>query len=167
VIVVIDSTVLIGLAKLGKIPLLKQIFSKVSIPEEVFKEVVERGKDKIGSKLIMESRWIETKAVKDKTQVSFLMGSLDRGEAEVLALARELEANLILLDEEKARKSAVIAGFNVMGLLGLFNLSKNMGLVDEVRPLVDELLIKKFRISDKVIEETLRRAGEPPINPLK
>jgi len=90
VIVVADSTVLIGLAKLGKLTLLKEIFSKISIPEEVFTEVVEQGKDKPGSKLIKEPPWIEKKAVKDKTQVNFLMGSLDRGEAEVLALAREL-----------------------------------------------------------------------------
>lgn len=48
-IVVTDSTVLIGLAKLGKLTLLKEIFSKVSVPEEVFKEVVERGKEKPGS----------------------------------------------------------------------------------------------------------------------
>jgi len=164
VIVVTDSTVLIGLAKLGKLTLLKEIFSKVSIPEEVFKEVVERGKNKPGSKLIMESAWVETKAVKDKTQVNFLMGSLERGEAEVLALARELEADLILLDEEKARKSAIIAGFNVMGLLGLFNLAKNLGLIHEVRPLINELMAKKFRISDKIIEEALKKAGEPPIN---
>lgn len=163
-IVVTDSTVLIGLAKLGKLTLLKEIFSRVSIPEEVFREVVERGKDKPGSKLIRKSPWIETKAVKDKTQVGFLMGSLDRGEAEVLALARELEADLILLDEEKARKSAVIAGFNVMGLLGLFNLAKNTGLIHEVRPLINELMTKKFRISDKVIEEALKKAGEPPID---
>ena len=43
-IVVTDSTILIGLAKLGKLTLLKETFSNVSIPEEVFKEVVERGK---------------------------------------------------------------------------------------------------------------------------
>ncbi len=92
------------------------------------------------------------------------MGSLERGETEVLVLARELEADLILLDEEKARKSAVIAGFNVMGLLGLFHLAKNIGLIHEVRPLINELMTKKFRISDKVIEEALRKAGEPPIN---
>jgi predicted nucleic acid-binding protein len=164
VIVVTDSTVLIGLAKLGKLTLLKEIFSKVTIPEEVFKEVVERGKDKPGSKLIKESSWIETTVVEDKTQVSFLMGSLERGEAEVLALARELEADLILLDEEKARKSAIIAGFSVMGLLGLFNLAKNIGLIHEVRPLIDELMTKKFRLSDNVIEEALKKAGEPPLN---
>ena len=42
-IVVTDSTVLIGLAQIERLTLLKEIFSKVSIPEEVFKEVVERG----------------------------------------------------------------------------------------------------------------------------
>ncbi|RLB31765.1 MAG: DUF3368 domain-containing protein [Deltaproteobacteria bacterium] len=163
-IVVSDSTILIGLVKIGKLDLLKEIFSKVFIPEEVFKEVVERGKGKPGSEIIKEAAWIEAKPVKDKIQVAFLLGSLEKGEAEVLVLARELKADLILLDEEKARKSAVIAGFEIMGLLGLFILAKNLGLIHEVRPLVDELMIKKFRISDKLIKETLRKAGESPIN---
>jgi len=159
-IVVSDSTILIGLVKIGKLDLLKEIFFKVYIPEEVFKEVVERGKGKPGSKVIKEAAWIEVKPVKDKIQVNFLLGSLEKGEAEVLVLARELETDLILLDEEKARKSAVIAGFEIMGLLGLFVLAKNLGLIDEVRPLVDELMIKRFRISDKIIEKTLKKAGE-------
>jgi len=159
-IVVSDSTILIGLVKIGKLDLLKEIFFKVYIPEEVFKEVVERGKEKPGSKVIKEAAWIEVKPVKDKIQVNFLLGSLEKGEAEVLVLGRELETDLILLDEEKARKSAVIAGFEIMGLLGLFVLAKNLGLIDEVRPLVDELMIKKFRISDKIIETILKKAGE-------
>ncbi len=159
-IVVSDSTILIGLAKIGKLDLLKKIFSRVFIPEEVFKEVVERGKGKPGSKVINESVWIETKPVKDKIQVAFLLGSLEKGEAEVLVLARELKADLILLDEEKARKSAVIAGFEIMGLLGLFILAKNLGLIHAVLPHVDELITKKFRISDKIIEKTLKKAGE-------
>ena len=121
---------------------------------------MERGKGKPGSKVIKEAAWIEPKPVKDKIQVAFLLGSLEKGEAEVLVLARELEADLILLDEEKARKSAVIAGFEIMGLLGLFILAKNLGLIHEVRPLVDKLMIKKFRISNKIIEKTLKKAGE-------
>jgi predicted nucleic acid-binding protein len=159
-IVVSDSTILIGLVKIGKLDLLKEIFFKVYIPEEVFKEVVERGKGKPGSKVIKEAAWIEVKPVKDKIQVNFLLGSLEKREAEVLVLARELETDLILLDEEKARKSAVIAGFEIIGLLGLFVLAKNLGLIDEVRPLVDELMIKRFGISDKIIEKTLKKAGE-------
>jgi predicted nucleic acid-binding protein len=69
------------------------------------------------------------------------MVSLEMGEAEVLALPRELQADLILVDEEKARKSAVIAGFNVMELLGLFILANNQDFLKEVKPLIEELRI--------------------------
>jgi len=53
-IVVSDSTILIGLVKIGKLHLLREIFSKIFVPEEVFREVVERGKGKPGSKVFAE-----------------------------------------------------------------------------------------------------------------
>ena len=99
-IVVCDSTILIGLVKIGKLDLLKDIFPKIFIPEEVFKEVVEKGKDKTGSKFI------------------------------------------------------------VMGLLGLFVLAKKLGLLKEIKSLIQELRRKKFRISDRIVTEALRKAGE-------
>ena len=64
------------------------------------------------------------------------------------------------MDEEKARKSAVIAGFEVMGLLGLFIVAKNLGLIKEIRPSIEELKRKRFRISDKIVVEALRKAEE-------
>jgi len=159
-IVVSDSTILIGLAKIGELNLLKKVFSKIYIPEEVFKEVVEKGRKKPGSEDIKTASWIKSKSVKDKIQVAFLMGNLEKGEAEVLVLAKELKADLVLVDEEKARKSAAIAGFDIMGLLGLLVLAKKLNLIDEIRPLIDKLKSKKFRISDKIIKETLTEAGE-------
>ena len=163
-IVVSNSTILIGLAKIGKLDLLRKIFSKVYIPEEVFKEVAERGKKKPGSQVISKAGWIEIKPINEKTQVNFLMAFLEKGEAEVLALAKEINADLILLDEEKARKSAVIAGFEVMGLLGLLIVAKNLGLLKEIRSSIQELKRKRFRISDKILVEALRKVGEEPIN---
>jgi len=160
VIVVCDSTILIGLAQIGRLDLLRKVFSEISIPEEVFHEVVEKGGDKPGVQDIKNVDWIEIIPVKDKTQVDFLMISLDKGEAEVLALAKELLADLIMIDEEKARKSAIIAGYNIMGLLGFFILAKNLGLVRRIRPLIEELTRKRFRISDRVVSEALIRAGE-------
>jgi len=50
VIVVCDPTILIGLAKIGKLHLLPDIFSKIYVPEEVFKEIAERGKRNPGLK---------------------------------------------------------------------------------------------------------------------
>ncbi|MCG6537548.1 MAG: DUF3368 domain-containing protein [Syntrophales bacterium LBB04] len=159
-IVVCDSTILIGLAKIGRLDLLREVFSKISVPEEVFQEVVEKGAGKAGSKSIKDIHWIEIIPVKDRTQVDPLMISLDKGEAEVLALAKQLGADIILVDEEKARKSAIIAGYDVMGLLGLFILAKKLGFIDQIRPLIGELRLYKFRVSDRVVSETLKKAGE-------
>jgi len=125
VIVVCDSSVLIGLAKIERLDLLREFFSKIFIPEEVFHEVCEKGEGKPGSKSIKDTSWIEVIPVKDKTQVDLLMISLDKGEAEVLALAKELGVDLILVDEEKARKSAVLAGYDVMGLLVFSSWQRN------------------------------------------
>jgi len=160
VIVVSDSTILIGLAKIGKLDLLKEVFHKIYVPEEVFREVTERGLNKPGAQFIRKTVWIKAKPVEDRTQVNLLMASLDKGEAEVLALSKEMKAELILLDEEKARKSAVIAGFNVMGLLGMLVLAKKLGLLDEIKSLIEELRRKKFRISDGIIVQALMQAGE-------
>ena len=159
-IVVSDSTILIGLAKVDRLDLLREAFYEIYVPEEVFKEVTDRGIDKPGAQDIRKSAWIKVRTVKDRTQVNLLMASLDKGEAEVLALSKEMEAELVLLDEEKARKSAVIAGFNVVGLLGILVLAKKLELLDEIKPLIEELGRKKFRISDVIIAEALKQAGE-------
>ena len=159
-IIVSDSTILIGLAKVDRLDLLREAFYEIYVPEEVFKEVTDRGIDKPGAQDIRKSAWIKVRTVKDRTQVNLLMASLDKGEAEVLALSKEMEAELVLLDEEKARKSAVIAGFNVVGLLGILVLAKKLELLDEIKPLIEELGRKKFRISDVIIAEALKQAGE-------
>jgi uncharacterized protein len=160
VIVVCDSTILIGLAGIGRMDILRKVFSKIFIPEEVFHEVVEKGADKPSAKDIKNADWIEIIPVKDRTQVNLLTISLDKGEAQVLVLAKELLADLIMIDEEKARKTAVIAGYNIMGLLGLFILAKNLGLVPQIQPLIEELRRKRFRISDSLVSKALKRAGE-------
>lgn len=76
-IVVCDSTILIGLAKIGRLDLLREIFSKISIPQEVFYEVVEKEADKPGAQDLKDARWIEVIRIKDRTQVDFLMISLE------------------------------------------------------------------------------------------
>jgi predicted nucleic acid-binding protein len=58
VIVVCDSTILIGLAKIGRLELLEKVFSKISFPEEVFRKLVEKGagkqKEGFGAKSLNE-----------------------------------------------------------------------------------------------------------------
>jgi len=159
-IVIGDSTVFIGLAKIDKLSLLSSIFQKVYIPEAVYHEIVEKGKEKPGAKDVRESLWIIKKKVSDYTQVNFLMVSLEVGEAETLVLAKEMEANIILLDEEKARKSAVLAGFKVIGLIGILIIAKQMGLIKNIKPYIETLQEKNFRISNKIVNKALKQVGE-------
>lgn len=158
--VVSDSTILIGLAKIEKTNLLREIFQNIYIPEAVFKEVADDGKLRAGAKTVREAEWIIKKQIVDYTQANFLMTVLEKGEAEVLVLAKEMQADLLLLDEEKARKSAVRAGFKVMGLIGILIVAKRLGLITNIRTYIEKLQREKFRISDKIVNMALKQAGE-------
>lgn len=157
-IVVSNSTVLIGLARINKLDLLKKLFSKVYIPDAVFDELTQT--KKIGASDIKNASYLERKSPKDVKEVALLLGNLDRGEAEVLALSKELNADLVLVDEEKARKVVVIAGFEVMGLMGVLLMAKRYGFLKDIKPLIEELKKKKFRISEDIVVEILKSARE-------
>ena len=155
-----DSTVLIGLAKIEKMDLFREIFKRIYIPNAVFKEVAEEGSRRMGAKTVREAPWIIKKQIDDYTQANLLMTVLERGEAEVLVMAKEIQADLILLDEEKARKSAVKAGFKVMGVIGILIVAKRLGLITKIGVYIAKLQRKKFRLSDKIVKMALKQAGE-------
>ncbi|MGR0482542.1 MAG: DUF3368 domain-containing protein [Candidatus Electronema sp. V4] len=67
---------------------------------------------------------------------------------------------MILLDEEKARKSAVLAGFSVMGVIGILITAKRLGLIASVGGYIKKLQEEKFRLSERVVKMALQQAGE-------
>jgi predicted nucleic acid-binding protein len=97
----------------------------------------------------------------DLERVRVLLGKLDRGEAEAIVLAQEVNADLLLVDEQKARRVAAEAGLVVAGVLGVLLRAKAAGLVGAIGPLIvrlrDDL---DFFISDSLNREVLRLAGE-------
>jgi predicted nucleic acid-binding protein len=157
-IVVSNSTILIGLARINKLDLLKKLFSKVYIPDAVFNELTQV--EKADASEIKKASYLIQKTPKDTKEVSLLLGNLDRSEAEVLALSKELNADLVLIDEEKARKVVVLAGFEVMGLMGVLLTGKRKGLLKSIKPLIEELKKKKFRVAEEIIADILKSAGE-------
>ena len=157
-IVVCNSTAIIGLAKIGRLNLLEQIYKEIYIPEAVFFEVA--NKDKPGSDEIENAKWIKRETVKDTRTVEFLIAEFGLGEAEALVLGKELNADLLILDDEKARTAAISAGFRIIGLVGILLLAKHLGLIPLIKPLLEELRSKKFRLGDRIIQEILEKAGE-------
>jgi predicted nucleic acid-binding protein len=85
---------------------------------------------------------------------------LGDGELEAIALAIELKADQIIIDDRPARRLAEASGLNVIGTLGLLLGAKRAGLIDRIRPELDSLLKTSFFLSPELYNELLRGAGE-------
>ena len=85
---------------------------------------------------------------------------LDRGEASSIAKAIDINADLIIIDELKARKVAKELGLKVTGTLGLFIMAKNKKLISSIKPLIEKIKKTNFRISERLVSEALRLANE-------
>ena len=105
--------------------------------------------------------FIEVTAPQNDARVSELLSTLDAGEAEAIALAEEVSASVILIDELAGREMSGRLGFSVQGTLGLLLEGKRRGWCSAICPLLDRLQKElRFFVSPAVRESVLRRAGE-------
>jgi hypothetical protein len=102
VIVVSNTSPLTNLAAIGQLDLLRQIHQRVIIAEAVFRELTADGGIYPGA-VVQSLGWIETQPVANRLLVTALRLELDEGEAETIALAQELAADLVLMDERRGR----------------------------------------------------------------
>lgn len=154
-----DSTPPIALARIGELALVRSVFSRIVIPEAVARELTEARADAPGAREVAAARWIEWASV-DPRLVRPLELLVDPGEAEAIALARSGLDDLLLTDDGKARRLARRLGIRVQGTLGVLVRARNRGLIPAVRPLVTRLRAADYRITDRIVEELLRRLGE-------
>lgn len=158
--VVCDASTLIALARIGQLDILAQVGAQVVIPMAVYDEVVVKGAGKPGSDEVRQASWIETREVADRNVVAQFRTVLGAGESEAIALAKEHDASLIILDDQDARETAAAEGLDVVGLLAFLVLAKEEGIIHQVRPLLDALRRQGFFISDDLYQHILRKADE-------
>jgi predicted nucleic acid-binding protein len=89
-----------------------------------------------------------------------LLHLLDRGEAEAIALAEEITADELLLDERAARAIAVARGLKIIGSAGLLVRAKQQSFITVVRPFLERMQAQGIRYSQRFIAEILRQLGE-------
>lgn len=158
-IVVSDSSALITLASAGELNLLRDLFGEVLIPQGVWDEVVQGGR--AGTEAVTGAEWIRTVPAPDTAFLLALRGDVDPGEAEAIALAQEMQADILLLDERRARSLAISMGFPVVGVVGVLLRAKHEGFLPLLRPVLDRMKTGSgFRISTKLYDAALRAAGE-------
>ena len=158
-IVVSDTSPITNLAAVGQLDLLRQIYGRVIIPEAVFQELTVVGGHHPGA-VAQQLDWIETRSVSNRLLVNVLRVDFDDGEAEAIALAQEMAADLLLIDEHLGRAVATRLGIRIIGLLGVLIEAKHRGLVQEVKPLVDTLMNLGFHVKQDLYQRVLQAAGE-------
>jgi uncharacterized protein len=160
--VVADAGPLIGLARVGLLPLLQQLYETISIPPQVYAEL-QVSADRPGSKALsqaLEEGWL---VVEELSPLVFTKPpdlALDAGEAEVVLLAEQRACRFVLIDEKRGRAVAKKRGLRVVGTAGVLFAAKEKGLLDRVSTALDRLAAGGYHLSPHMRLRILDLAGE-------
>jgi uncharacterized protein len=160
--VVADAGPLIGLARVGLLHLLHQLYGKVLIPVQVFDEL-QTSEDRPGARALraaMEEGWLESASLDKGEELEFLSLALGAGEAGAILLSGERPCHFLLLDERRGRSVAKKRGLRVVGTGGVLLTAKEQGLIDRVSDALDRLTASGYRLSSELRERILSLAGE-------
>lgn len=158
--IVCNSGPLIALGGIDRLELLRDLFGQVLVPTEVVDEWQKGGIQKTGLEALQGASWIETRAIPSPCD-PLLVSLLDLGEARAIELARQLQPALLLMDEARGRRVARdVYGLQVIGTGRVLIEAKRAGLIAQVEPLVSAIREFGYWLSDKIVAEILRQAGE-------
>jgi predicted nucleic acid-binding protein len=152
-----------NLACIGRLNLLHEQFSEVCIPDAVEAEL-QNIPDVRVRKMIEEAKrvgWLKTRSATDANLISLLLVGLHRGEAEAIALALEIKAERLLVDEKEGRATARQLGLPLTGVLGVLLRAKKTNQIKAIKPEIEELKSKAgFFIVSTLEAAILQQAGD-------
>jgi predicted nucleic acid-binding protein len=156
-IIVSDTSVITNLIQIEKLTILKELYTSVIIPTKVYFELTHYENQ---GTILKKTEWIIVKPVSNKNRIKELGAFLDEGESEAIALAEEIRADALIIDERKGREFAKSMGLNVIGLLGVLLQAKREGILLEIKPILEALDKIGFRISNQLYRHILSMAKE-------
>lgn len=161
-LIVVNAAPMLALDACDQLDLLRSLYKRVLIPEEVERELGVGGLTALPMGLTAVHRtWIEVQPVTTPPSTS-LLAELDLGEAEVITLAVELGSSPVLIDENRGYRIAKGLGLATVRSIGILFRAKRLGLIAEVKPLLYMMKARKIRLSDKLIHDAILHAGETP-----
>lgn len=159
-VVVSDTSPVVALAYLGHLDLLTKFFGQVLIPPAVADELSKPAWREIAGSALTAT-FLQIRAPTDRGQVARLTSDLDPGEAEAFALALEIRAEAILIDESEGRAMAAALGIATVGVLGLILRAKREKRIEAVAPMLDALQSGLgFHVGPELRRRVLEDAGE-------
>lgn len=148
-IVVADTTPLNYLILIGEIEILPRLYGRVVIPPAVQSELAHDAAPPAVRTWLAEGHpWLEI-LVPGATMDPELM-ELDAGEREAIALAEQISADQLIIDERSGRRAAERRGLSVIGTVGVLREAADEGLLD-LRTAVEKLRETSFHISPEIL----------------
>jgi len=155
-IVVSDTSPLNYLILIGSTEILPRIFGQVYAPSVVVEELKHSGSpEPVRQWASIPPEWL---TIQEPTKLDPLPW-LDLGEVAAIALAGELQADAILIDEKAGRKAARERGLQVVGTLGVLNRAAHLELIDLPHS-IEQLKATNFHVREVLIEDMVREDRE-------
>ncbi|MGC9525281.1 MAG: DUF3368 domain-containing protein [Limnospira sp.] len=162
-LVISNTSPLLNLAIIDHLFLLPQQFGNIYIPTAVIKElkIDENRPGSVHLKTAIREGWLISRQVQNTPFIGLLRQKLHEGESEAIALAVELSADKILLDEKEARQAARTLGLSITGILGILLRGWHDGSIPSMKAVTDRLQQEaNFRIAPALLARILQESGE-------
>ena len=158
--VIVNSTPLIALAGIGCLDVLQKLYGKITIPRAVYTEINAKPDSECSKQLKLNVDWIQIDDISNVDAKAYYKTQLHDGEVEVMILAKERSADLVIIDDNNAKKHAQYLGLPVTGTLGVLMKAKSVGYISELKPLLQKMVDNHIYISQVLIDKCLKRVGE-------
>ena len=159
-IVIADTTPLNYLVLIDRVGILPELYGRVLIPVAVWEEFQRpETPEAVRAWLAKRPAWLEIRRVERSPEPA--LRHLGAGEREAIALAEEVRADRLILDDQAARRVATRRKLTVIGTLGVLVEAAERGLVD-LPDTIARLQQTTFYVSPEVLEPLLERYRKKP-----
>lgn len=163
-VIIADASPLIGLAKIGRLALLRALYREILIPPAVHAELRAGGESPGSPELrkALDEKWISVAhpTPLNPALVQELEQTLDAGEAQAIALALSIPEHLLIIDERLGRIIAQRKGVRITGTGAVLLAAKAQGYIPSVAHDLQALHHAGYRLSARLRMELMAMAGE-------
>jgi predicted nucleic acid-binding protein len=155
--VLVDSSTIIALSKIGELDLLRKLFNEVRITPAVRDEILVEGYPETETIREAVGVWIVVAPAGEGKPHGYGIYGIDRGEASLIEVSRP--SDRLILDNPVAREVARVYGLDFTGLIGLLVEACDSGLVsrERGRRIIRRLSNSDFRISSELYDWAMKR----------
>lgn len=157
--VISNTSPLLYLHQVRQLEILRKLYGVVTIPTAVEQELARGSRLGYAVPPLSDIDWIRVRQIADSDLLPTII-DLGAGEAEVLALGLEIPNSLLILDDQLGRRIARLNQLTLTGTLGVLVRAKERGVLDAVKPVIENLQRTSMHLHEDLVRMVLEQAGE-------